>query len=108
MVFFTNVFAVDYGELLFNGNCITCHFKTKKVSAPSIYEIRENYLRAFPEEEVFVKYMSTWVLKPDIKTSIMQDSIEEFNIMPELGYDEYTLKEIARYLYKTDFSTQQK
>lgn len=108
MVFLSNIFAIDYGELFFNGNCITCHFKTKKVSAPSILEIKENYLRAYPKEEDFVTNMTTWVLKPDIKTSIMQHSIDQFELMPELGYDEYTLREIAKYLYKTDFSKLQK
>lgn len=106
LLIFTNIFAIDYGELFFQGNCVTCHFIKEKKSAPSIIEVKQNYIRAFPKEEDFVNYMSTWVLKPDSTTSIMQHSIEEFELMPELGYDEYTLKEIAKYLYKTDFSKQ--
>ena len=106
ILLFTNIFAIDYGELFFNGNCITCHFETEKKSAPSISEVRENYLRAFPKEEDFVNYMARWILKPSKEMSIMQDAIEEFELMPELGYDEYTLKEIAKYLYRTDFNKQ--
>jgi len=105
-LFLINSYGFNIGELYFSGNCVTCHFKTEKKSAPSIQEVRENYLRAFPEEKVFVDYMATWVLKPNITTSIMQHSIEEFELMPELGYDEYTLREIAKYIYKTDFSKQ--
>ena len=104
LLFFTNVLAIDYGETFFQGNCVTCHYVNEKKSAPSINEIRENYLRAFPKEEDFVNYMSTWVLKPNKQMSIMQHSIDEFELMPELGYDEYTLKEIAKYIYKTDFN----
>jgi len=104
----TNISAATYGELLFNGNCITCHFKTKSVSAPSIKEVKENYINAFPKEKDFVEYMTTWILKPNTKTSIMQDSIEKFELMPELGYEKYTLEEIAKYIYRTNFSKQQK
>lgn len=106
ILLFNFLFASNYALLLFNGNCITCHLKTKKESAPSIEEVRQNYLRAFPKEEDFVLYMSKWVLKPNETTSIMQHSIEEFELMPELGYDKYTLKEIAKYIYKTDFNKQ--
>lgn len=105
-LFIINLNAINYGELLFDGNCVTCHFPNKKVSAPSIQEVRENYLRAFPKEKDFVRYMTKWVLKPKAQTSIMSHSIKEFELMPELGYDEYTLKEISKYIYQTDFSKQ--
>lgn len=108
ILFFSNIFAIDYGELFFQGNCVTCHYVNEKKSAPSIIEVRENYLRAFPKEDDFVEFMTTWVLKPNKEMSIIQHSIDEFELMPELGYDEYTLKEIAKYLYKTDFSKLQK
>ena len=104
ILFFVNIFAIDYGELFFQGNCVTCLYINEKKSAPSITEVRENYIRAFPKEEDFVNYMSEWVIKPNYEMSIMKHSIEEFDLMPELGYDEYTLKEIARYIYKTDFN----
>lgn len=101
-----NLLAFNEGELFFDGNCVTCHFKEEKKSAPSIKEIREHYLRAFPKEKDFVEYMTTWVLKPKEETSLMSHSIKEFELMPELGYDEYTLRKIASYIYKTDFSKQ--
>lgn len=99
----SNTFASDYGQLLFNGNCVTCHNENKKISAPSIKEIRKHYLNAFSNKKEFVSYMSTWVLNPNEKTSLMNESIKEFGLMPELGYDSYTLKEIASYIYKTEF-----
>lgn len=99
-----NLYSFDEGELFFDGNCVTCHFKSKKTSAPSIKEVKENYLRAFPKEENFVEYMTTWVLKPKEETSLMQNAIKEFGLMPELGYDEYTLKKISKYIYETDFN----
>lgn len=108
ILLFTNILASNYGELLFNGNCVTCHLKTKKTSAPSVLEIKKNYINAFPKKEDFIKNMTLWVLKPNESTSIMQQSIDEFKLMPELGYEKYTLEEIAKYIYETDFNKQQK
>ena len=92
-------FGNSYGELLFNGNCITCHHKTKSISAPSIKIIVSRYKDAFSEKSDFVSYMSSWVLKPNAKTSIMEDMIIKYELMPELGYDKDTLEKIASYLY---------
>ena len=48
--------------------------------------------------------MSQWVYKPNEKTSIMQDAIDKYKLMPELAYDMETLKEIASFLYEHDYS----
>ncbi|MEA3370842.1 MAG: cytochrome C [Campylobacterota bacterium] len=100
--------AAPIGSLLFHGNCITCHFETKDDSAPSIMSVRENYLRAFPKKKDFVAYMSTWVLSPNAEGSLMLDSIEKYELMPLLGYEESTLKIIAEYIYDTDFTQEHK
>lgn len=92
-------FGNSYGELLFNGNCITCHHKTKSISAPSTKIIVSRYKEAFPKKSDFVSYMSSWVLKPNAKTSIMEDMIIKYELMPELGYDKDTLNLISEYLY---------
>ena len=96
--------ADKLGSLLFHGNCITCHFETKALSAPSIIEIKENYLRAFPQKQIFIKYMSTWVEHPNKDTSILLDTIKKYELMPELGFDKSTLEIIATYIYETDFT----
>lgn len=99
----TSIYATNYGSLLFNGNCITCHHETKSISAPSMVEIRENYLRAFPNKKEFVEYMSRWIKKPKKETSIMLDAINKYSLMPELAYEMETLEEISDYVYETDF-----
>ena len=104
LLFVTSLSAVDNRALLFHGNCTTCHFEQKTVSAPSVIEFKENYLRAFPIKEDFIEYMSKWVFKPNAKTSIMLDAIKKHELMPELGYDLSTLREISSYIYDTDFT----
>ncbi|WP_241856080.1 c-type cytochrome [Sulfurimonas lithotrophica] len=97
------LFSFDMGALLFHGNCITCHFEHKAVSAPSITEVQRRYKAVFPKKKDFVDYMSKWILKPSAKTSIMLDAVKKYELMPELGYDEDTLRQISEYIYDTDF-----
>lgn len=94
----------SYPELLFNGNCITCHNIDKSISAPSIKMVQDNYKRAFPKRDDFVKYMSLWVENPNSKTSIMQESIKKYKLMPELAYDLESLEIISAYIYHTNFN----
>ncbi len=99
-----DIYANDYASLLFHGNCITCHDENKAVSAPSIIEIRQTYRAAFTKKEDFVNYMSKWVYEPKAQTSLMDGAIKKYKIMPLLGYDISTLKEITSYIYDTDFT----
>jgi len=103
-IFISSLNAEDIRSLLFHGNCVTCHNEHKSISAPSIDLVKENYLRAFPRREDFISYIAKWVVKPNKKGSIMLDAIDKYELMPELGYDESTLREIASYIYDTDFS----
>jgi len=96
--------ADKYAPLYFSGNCITCHFVDKAVSAPSIIEVKKRYISAFPKKVDFIKYMSVWVHKPKVETSLMHDAIAKHEIMPELAFDLPTLEIIAEYIYETDFT----
>jgi hypothetical protein len=98
------ILNASYPELLFNGNCITCH-KTNNLnkSAPTIQEIQSNYKNAFPNKKDFIDYLSTWVLSPKEETSLMKDSIDKYGLMPKLGYDTYTLEEISSYIFDENF-----
>ena len=97
-------FADEMGSLLFHGNCVTCHYELQEKSAPAMIEVRKRYLQAFPKKEDFVKYLSEWVHKPSEEHSIMQDAIEKHGVMPQLAYEKDVLKEIAAYIYETDFT----
>jgi cytochrome c551/c552 len=96
--------AKESGTLLFHGNCITCHFETKALSAPSMQEIRQNYKRAFSKKEDFVEYMSSWVEHPKREGSLMLEAVNKYSLMPELGFDKSSLEIITSYIYDTDFT----
>ncbi|MCX6053192.1 MAG: cytochrome C [Campylobacterales bacterium] len=99
-----NVQANENSSLLFSGNCITCHFETKTVSAPSVVDFKQQYMMAFPIKEDFIEYMSIWVEDPKEESSLMLDSVKKHGLMPKLGFDKETLRAIATYIYETDFT----
>lgn len=113
-VIFTAIFlqsfllANDISSLLFHGNCVTCHHETKSISAPSATEIRTRYKDAFKNKEEFVLYMTGWVLNPSYDGSLMHDAIKKHGLMPELGFDEETLKTVCEYIYETDFKEEER
>ena len=95
----TCIWGADDGVLLFNGNCATCHHLEKASSAPTIYEVRQRYLQAFPNKKDFIRYMSEFVLKPSSKKSLMHDQIKKYGVMPQLAYEKDVIEEIANYIY---------
>ena len=100
--------ADNLGSLLFHGNCTTCHYETQAVSAPSVLELKNRYVTAFPNKEDFVAYMSKWVQHPTLEGSIMIDAVNEYNLMPELAFEKSALESISAYIYDTDFSKKHK
>ncbi len=100
IVFSPTTWGADDGALLFNGNCATCHHLHKASSAPTIYEVRQRYLQAFPDKKDFVNYMSEFVSKPSSEKSLMHDQIQKYGVMPQLAYERDVIEEIAKYIYK--------
>lgn len=104
LIFSTSIFAASFGETLFEGNCVTCHHKTKSISAPSTLELKKRYLKVFPKREEFVDYMAKWVHDPQENTSIMDDAIKKYGLMPQLAFPLDTTTEVSKYIYDTDFT----
>lgn len=102
--FTLNLQANNLGGLLFNGNCTTCHFEKKTVSAPAVVDFRKVYLKAYPKKEEFVKNMIDFIKKPSPKKALMPKAIKKHELMPEIAFEEDTLNIIVEYLYETDFS----
>ncbi|WP_457745196.1 cytochrome C [Sulfurimonas sp.] len=100
----SQLYADNISALLFQGNCTACHHKVVNKSAPSMMQVRQNYLKAFPRKKEFVQYMSQWVKNPTSEHSIMHNAIQKYKLMPELAFDKETLKEISSYIYDTNFT----
>ncbi len=96
--------STQYAKLLFNGNCVTCHEIGRSLSAPSINSVQSRYKAIFPAKREFVSYMTRWVANPDARTAVMEKAVKRYGVMPQLGYDKDTLRQIAAYIYEAEFS----
>ena len=98
--------AQEYASLYFSGNCVSCHKINSSTSAPSVIEFKQRYKNTFSNKKEFIHYMSRWVLHPKKETSIMEEEINEYGLMPELAFELNTLEVIAEYIYETNFTKQ--
>jgi cytochrome c551/c552 len=103
-LFTINTYANNIGLTLFQGNCVTCHYPNQSISAPSMQIVQQRYKEAFSNKKDFVEYMSKWVANPNEQTSLMQDMIKKYELMPQLAFSIETTKDIANYIYDADFS----
>lgn len=98
-----HVKASNMEELLYNGNCQTCHFTNKSISAPSIKFIKRVYKNAFILEKDFVSYMTNFVISPNKNISLMHDMITKYEIMLEIVFEQEVIEDISRYIYRNEF-----
>jgi len=97
------MYAISLGETLFNGNCVTCHTIDTPSAAPTIVAIQHRYNKSLPTRDAFVAFMVKWVQKPDAKTALMPEAVAQYGLMPELGFDSDSLKEMALFVYEKQF-----
>ena len=105
---FIYIEASDFKALLFNGNCTTCHFIDEDKSAPSMKKVQTMYKKAFPNKKDFVNYMYTWVKHPNKQGSLLLEEIQKHELMPEIYFDDDTLKQIIEYIYDLDYKSTKK
>ncbi len=92
------------GASIVRQNCISCHSPNEGLSnkiAPSLKAIKEHYLKNGAKETEFAGKMSKFLLSPNIKDSKMPQAIEEFGLMPNVGFSEEQYKAVATYIYRT-------
>ncbi|NLC27965.1 MAG: cytochrome C [Campylobacteraceae bacterium] len=107
ILFLTTIFAWgNMGQLLYEGNCYTCHGIEKADSAPSAKAIQDRYKQTFATKKAFIDFMRTWIQTPNATTALMPEEIARYGIMPTLGYDDFTLNEIGEYMYEMEFDSE--
>ncbi len=92
-------------EEKFKTMCGICHWQEMpgKPVAPPVFMVRRRYLMQYPGEEEFVNAVAGWVENPSREKALMHGAVERFNVMPKLGYAKEDVKEIAAYIYRTEF-----
>ncbi len=93
----------DIGKQLLLNNCETCHnlpYNSPTGIAPSLLSIKNSYKASSLEE--FQRTMIDFLNSPTKETAKMKKSVNDYGLMPKMGFSEKDLMSITAYLYSTD------
>jgi nitrate reductase cytochrome c-type subunit len=92
------------GFQLLQTSCFSCHSHDASYSAtaaPNMAEVKRAYLSEYPVEDDFVAMMVDFLSDPSEEKAIMNSSVEQFGVMPNMGLTEGQNEAVARYLYQS-------
>lgn len=96
--------ASQDGKSLFESLCMSCHVVSGQPTvAPPVFGMKNHVVQAYPGREDFINYIVQWVQQPDASNSLMPGAVRRFGVMPALPYPEEQVREIAAFLFDTDF-----
>lgn len=94
---------IQEGQRVVRLHCATCHGiddKTRETMlSPSLWGMREHYIRKYPEPEAFVTAMMTFLDHPQTESSLMPLASEEYGLMTMLPLDEAQMRAAVRLIY---------
>lgn len=95
-----NIQAV--GAQNFANYCLSCHNSMtpdESRIAPTMHEIKQQYLQQDSSELAFVSSMTEFVLNPSTENIKMSAAFDQYGMMPNMGLTEDMVKPIARFIY---------
>ena len=96
--------AEENGESLIMQLCASCHvLEGKPTIAPPIFAVKIHVKRAYADRDAFVQRIVDWVEEPDEAITLMPGAVNRFGLMPKLSYKTEDVREVAEYIYDTDF-----
>lgn len=97
----TEVDLVKAKQLL-TTSCYVCHSPTAPENsrlAPPMEAVKRRYLATYPEKEVFIEKLSTFVVAPKKENAVMFGAVSQYNLMTPMPFPEEDLKAIAEYIF---------
>lgn len=99
-----NTVEVDLvkAKQLLTTSCYVCHSPTAPENsrlAPPMEAVKRRYLSTYPEKEVFIEKLSTFVTAPKEENAIMFGAVTQYNLMTPMPFPEDDLKAIAEYIF---------
>jgi len=86
-------------------NCISCHSpelnKADKI-APTIAEIKKSYTANNETKQDFISDFISFLENPTKEASKMSHAVKEYGLMPNMGFSNEQIKQVANYLFKQD------
>jgi hypothetical protein len=92
------------GKRLIRLYCLNCHGiagKTRdQLHGPSLWAVRESYLKAYPDEASFVVAMVDFLSDPKLEKSKMPESVKRHGLMAPILLEERSLQDVSRAIYE--------
>lgn len=84
-------------------HCLNCHGfdgKTQDgIVAPSLWGVRQHYLKKYPDRETFVAAMTDFMIEPSNAAVLMPKAVGEYGLMPAMMFDESELRTASEAIY---------
>lgn len=94
----------DSGRKFLLSQCISCHLPNEPGAiAPSLLEIQTAYLRAYPDSNAFSEALISFLTHPKRENALLPEAVEKYGLMPAMGYNTDKLRDLASYLYHSNF-----
>lgn len=87
-------------------NCFPCHNPKAEshdeILATPLAGIKHNYKNLYPDEELFITKMASFVNDPNEENAIMRGPIRRFGLMPKTTLSKKEIQELVQYIYHND------
>ncbi|QAR30725.1 hypothetical protein EQP59_04915 [Ornithobacterium rhinotracheale] len=93
------------GEKYVRTQCYVCHHPTapeENRAAPTLYEIKQVYLKSGASQEEFIKEFSDFTQRPTQEAAKMKEAVKKYGLMPNNGFSREDIEAIAKYVYEND------
>lgn len=91
---------IQEGQRAVRLQCATCHGvgdnKQDEMLAPSLWAVRQHYIKKYPDPDVFVAAMLAFLDEPTDATGLMPQAIEHYGLMAMLPLAEAELSAAVR------------
>ena len=85
--------------------CISCHLPNDGGAiGPSMLEIQTAYLKAYPDSNAFTEAIIDFLTHPKRENALLPEAVEKYGLMPAMGYNTDKLRDLASFLYKSNFN----
>ncbi len=87
-------------------NCYPCHNPNSeshdRMIAPPLAGIKHNYKNLYPNEELFIAKMASFVNSPNEDNAVMRGPVRRFGLMPKTSLSQIEIQELVKYIYNNN------
>jgi hypothetical protein len=94
---------ISEGEELLTTSCYSCHSPNSKshddMLAPPLGGIKHKYKGIYPDRNVFIAQMSSFIIEPTKDNALMKGPVKKFSLMPITTLSDKQILELTAFIY---------